>query len=100
MGKEGIVTSVIDVCSTQLNRTAYIYYDDYRLTIGFNFNITDLENNNPSYFKTDPVECSGKMWAATGGGNFITDLMAGKTDKKTQDWYKDFDKTISTLNFK
>jgi hypothetical protein len=97
-GKSSVVTSLIDVCNISLRRTAYIYRNDYRIVVTYNYYLPDLESGNPSYFDVNDG-CVGKVWADSQGSSFVTDLLAGKTDKKTQDWYTEFDRTIKSLTF-
>jgi hypothetical protein len=98
LAKEYIIFRQLEVCDVQFNRQANIYKDDYLISLDWTYNGSAIQNNNPSYFKIDSKNCgSYGMWKDY--RVFYTDLVAGKTDSVSQNWFTSFDEIISTFKF-
>jgi len=98
LAKEFVTFQEIEICNVQFDHAAMIYKDNYRIQLHLTYNGSAIQNNNPSYFKTDSKNCgSDKIWGDSGA--FYKDLVAGKTDSVSQNWFTIFDKIISTFKF-
>lgn len=100
VGKEFITLRAFDVCDVQFTKTAFIYKDDYRITLHWEYYGDEVTANNSNYFTLNPENCGEqKIWKEGGTDTFYKDLIAGKTDSVSQKWAIDFDQIISSIKF-
>ena len=98
LAKELTILSELEVCNVQFDREAIIYKGDYQIVLSWEYAGTDIQRNNPDYFKIDTANCgSDKIWKDSAA--FYSDLVAGKTDSVSQNWFTNFDKIIKTFQF-
>jgi len=99
LAKELTVLQQLEVCDVQFNRQAIIYKDNYQIILSWMYAGSDIQKNNPSYFKTDSSNCGLTSTDWSDSNKFYTDLVAGKTDSVSQNWFTNFDAIIKTLQF-
>jgi len=100
VAKETTTLAVLEVCNVQFKRTAYIYsngQNPFRIAVSVIANNVDsLKVANSKYFVADASNCGGeKRWKDT--ETFYKDLISGKTDPISQEWYGLFNEIISTF---
>jgi hypothetical protein len=100
VGKKYNVFGRFDVCSMAFERMAIIYQGDNVIRLSWVLDDNDeIIKNNPIYFAIDQANCGDqKVWNRE-NNTFFSDLLAGKTDKLSQDWYWNFDKVLTTFKF-
>lgn len=99
IGKEHTVLQQIDVCDVTFIKEAIFYRGDKVYRISSQADPETIEKANPSYFTKDSANCGGKtVWKNAQG--FYNDLITGKTDRASQEWYADLGKILPTIQFK
>ncbi|MDO8585124.1 MAG: Ser-Thr-rich GPI-anchored membrane family protein [bacterium] len=111
LAKELVLLQELDVCDVRFDRQAVIYKDHYQIILSWSYNGadalkgTDIQKNNPSYFgggecsKSENIFWTYKDKRDSSADVFYADLVAGKTDPVSQNWFTAFDKIVKTFQF-
>jgi hypothetical protein len=98
--KELATLQAFDICDVQFSKTAFIYKDDYRITLYWDYSGNEIVANNPDYFTLNAENCGDqKIWKEDSASTFYKDLLAGKTDSVSRKWASDFDQIIASVKF-
>lgn len=103
LGREFVVERRFETCDVTLERHAIIYRGDAVIHITWEYgDMAEFIKNNPAYFKVDngcKVVGEGPQKAWKDGDAAYSDLQSGKADVISQEWFRDFDKVMSTIKF-
>lgn len=109
IGKQFTILSQLEVCNVGFSQTAVIYHGDNNnmggeaIEITASGNVASIEKANPTYFSLDASMCGSLAWKQASDmaamGDYYTNLVAGKTDAYSQQWFKTIDQIMPTVAF-
>lgn len=88
----------LEICDVTFQQVFITYLNGFQVRIMMSTPVRQVMQQNPSYFRKDPANCSNlSIWKADGPDVFYNDLQAEKITGAAANWHRNFTAMVSSM---